>query len=181
MRKFFGLDKFAKLAAVCLVGTALAALAYRIVGDNLHLNAAHGAPTAAVFNPSAASAADASPLLRSSAASPLPGCGGPVVQVNSSMSQSALSSAISRAPDCATIVFAAGTYHISAPIQIPCNVIVTGPTVTPSTAILAATYTGNTIFYTGHCSAPLTIAYLHFENTGGVYGRRPHAGHHHHP
>ena len=175
MRQFFDLDKFATLAVVCLVGIALAALAYRIVGGNFSLNAAHASPTAG-FNPAAAPTAAASLLLRSAAASFLPGCAGPVLQMNSSMSQSVLSSAISHAPACATIVFAAGTYQISAPIQIPCSVTVTGPTVTPATAILAATYTGNSIFFTGPCSAPVSIGYLHFENTGGLYVAGPMQG-----
>jgi hypothetical protein len=175
VREIFGLAKSAKLAAVCLAGIALAALAYRIVGGKFHLNAAQAAPTAG-FNPAAAPSDLASLLLPSSAASPLPGCRGPAVHVNSSMSQSALSSAISQAPACATIVFAAGTYPISAPIQIPCNVTVTGPTVTPATAILAATYTGNSIFFTANCSGLTTIEYLHFENTGGIYVGGPTQG-----
>jgi hypothetical protein len=48
--------------------------------------------------------------------------------------------------------------------------------VTPATAILAATYTGNSIFFAGHCSAPLTIGYLHFENAGGLYVGAPMQG-----
>ncbi len=74
------------------------------------------------------------------------------------------------------IVFAAGTYNVSAPIDIPCNVTVTGPTANPATAILAATYTGNRIFSLGNCSNPVTIGYLHFENTGGIYVTAPMSG-----
>jgi hypothetical protein len=107
---------------------------------------------------------------------PLSGCGGPTINVNSGMSQSTLQSTISSAPSCALIVFAAGTYNISAPIDIPCNVTVTGPTASPATAILAATYTGNRMFSVGNCSTPVTIGYLHFENTGGIYVTAPMSG-----
>ena len=112
-----------------------------------------------------------------SPASPaLTGCGGPTINVNSSMSQSTLQSTIASAPSCALIVFAAGTYNISATINIPCSVTVTGPTASPATAILAATYTGNAIFAVGNCSTPVTIGYLHFENTGGIYVTAPMSG-----
>jgi hypothetical protein len=106
----------------------------------------------------------------------LSGCGGPTINLNSSMSQSTLQSTISSAPSCALIVFAAGTYNISAPVDIPCNVTVTGPTASPATAILAATYTGNRMFSVGNCSTPVTIGYLHFENTGGIYVTAPMSG-----
>ena len=92
------------------------------------------------------------------------------------MSQSTLKSRISSAPNCALIVFAAGTYYISAPIDIPCGVTITGPVASPAIAILAATYTGNVIFAVGRCSAPVTIGYLHFENTGGIYVTAPTSG-----
>ena len=106
----------------------------------------------------------------------LTGCGGPTINVNSSMSQSTLQSTISSASSCALIVFAAGTYNISAPVNIPCNVTITGPTASPATAILAATYTKNSIFSVGKCTTPVTIGYLHFENTGAIYVTAPMSG-----
>ena len=107
---------------------------------------------------------------------PLAGCGGPTINLNNGMSQSALSSSITSAPNCSLIVFAAGTYYIQAPLNIPCGVTITGAVASPATAILAATYTGNVIFAVGRCSAPVTIGYLHFENTGGIYVTAPMSG-----
>jgi hypothetical protein len=92
------------------------------------------------------------------------------------MSQSTLKGRISSAPNCALIVFAAGTYNILAPITIPCGVTITGPVASPATAILAAAYTGNVIFAVSQCSRPVTIGYLHFENTGGIYVIAPMSG-----
>jgi hypothetical protein len=107
---------------------------------------------------------------------PLTGCGGPTINVNGSMSQSTLQSTISSASSCSLIVFAAGTYNITAPINIPCNVTITGPTASPATAILAATFTGNRMFSVGNCTTPVTIGYLHFENTGAIYVTAPMSG-----
>ena len=59
----------------------------------------------------------------------LTGCGGPTVNVNSSMSQSTLQSTIQGAPHCAFVLFAPGTYTISAPIYVPCSVSLGGPPV----------------------------------------------------
>ncbi len=59
----------------------------------------------------------------------LTGCGGPTVNVNSSMSQSTLQSTIQSAPHCAFVLFAAGTYTITAPITVPCSVSLGGPPV----------------------------------------------------
>jgi hypothetical protein len=59
----------------------------------------------------------------------LTGCGGPTVNVNSSMSQSTLQSTIQNAPHCALVLFAAGTYTITAPISVPCSVSLGGPPV----------------------------------------------------
>src|ERR1700722_828942 len=59
----------------------------------------------------------------------LTGCGGPTVNVNSSMSQSTLQSTIQSAPHCAFVLFAAGTYTITAPIYVPCSVSLGGPPV----------------------------------------------------
>ena len=62
-------------------------------------------------------------------ANPPAGCGGPTINLNSGMSQSTLSGTISSAPNCALILFAAGTYNISATINVPCSVSLAGPTV----------------------------------------------------
>jgi hypothetical protein len=59
----------------------------------------------------------------------LTGCGGPTVNVNSGMSQSTLQSTIQGAPHCALVLFAAGTYTITAPITVPCSVSLGGPPV----------------------------------------------------
>jgi hypothetical protein len=59
----------------------------------------------------------------------LTGCGGPTINVNSSMSQSTLQSTIQNAPHCALVLFAAGTYTITAPITVPCSVSLGGPPV----------------------------------------------------
>src|SRR6201996_85406 len=59
----------------------------------------------------------------------LTGCGGPTVNVNSSMSQSTLQSTLQGAPPCAFVLFAPGTYTISAPIYVPCSVSLGGPPV----------------------------------------------------
>jgi len=102
---------------------------------------------------------------------------GTVVNVNPGMSQSTLQSTISGAPSGATVIFAAGTYSISSTLHIPCssNLTLTGPTASPATAILAATFTGSDIFYLTGCSG-ITIEYLHFENTGGIYVWVPASG-----
>jgi hypothetical protein len=102
---------------------------------------------------------------------------GTVVNVNPGMSQSTLQSTISGAPSGATVLFAAGTYNISSTLHIPCssNLTLTGPTASPATAILAATFTGGDIFYLTGCSG-ITIEYLHFENTGGIYVWVPASG-----
>jgi hypothetical protein len=100
-------------------------------------------------------------------------CSGPTVNVNSSMSQSTLQSTINSAPSCAMVVFAAGTYNISAPLTIPCtaNLTLTGPAATPATAILNATFTrgSGSIFNIWSCTSGTTVEYLMFENTGGVF------------
>jgi uncharacterized protein YjdB len=102
---------------------------------------------------------------------------GPVVNVDPAMSQSTLQNTISGAPSGATVLFAAGTYNISSTLHIPCssNLTLTGATASPATAILAATFTGSDIFYLTGCSG-ITIEYLHFENTGGIYVWVPASG-----
>ena len=92
--------------------------------------------------------------------------------MNSSMSQSTLQSTISNAPNCALIVFAAGTYNITAPITLQCGVTYTGPAANPATAILSSSMgMANTIFnlYSASCAQTTTIAYLKFMNSGGIY------------
>ena len=63
-----------------------------------------------------------SPQSRSPSSRPTPtGCGGPTINLNSGMSQSTLQSAITSAPSCALIIFAAGTYNITSSLTIPCS------------------------------------------------------------
>jgi hypothetical protein len=193
-RKFLGLGNRTKLV-VALLGASLAVISYRIAFSNPRLNAAFShhpgagnVPAAAALQPIAATG----PTVGGSAAAdgnysevgpaegatgtPLTSCGGPTINLNSGMSQSTLKNSISRAPDCALIVFAAGTYNILAPITIPCGVTITGPVASPATAILAAAYTDNVIFAVSKCSTPVTIGYLHFENTGAIYVAAPMSG-----
>jgi Chitobiase/beta-hexosaminidase C-terminal domain/Bacterial Ig-like domain (group 2) len=98
-------------------------------------------------------------------------CGGPTINLNPGMSQSTLQSAISSAPNCSLILFAAGTYNITSQLNIPCNNLqIAGPVASTPTAMLAASYTGSPIFYYGAgCANMGTVEYLHFENTGAVY------------
>jgi hypothetical protein len=100
-------------------------------------------------------------------------CSGPTVNVNSGMSQSTLQSTINSAPSCALVVFAAGTYNLSAALTIPCtaNLTLTGPATTPATAILNATFTrgSDNIFDIWGCTSGTTVEYLMFQNTGGVF------------
>jgi hypothetical protein len=93
---------------------------------------------------------------------------------NSSMIQRVISGA-SRGD---TVSFAAGTYNITSSLNLKCGVTYTGPTATPATAILNATFTRESamIFnlYSGSgyaipCTQPTTIEYFNFENTGGIY------------
>jgi hypothetical protein len=103
---------------------------------------------------------------------PIPsGCGGPTINLNNGMSQSTLQGTISSAPNCSLIVFAPGTYDITSPLQIPCNNLqIAGPVALPPTALLVASYTGNTVFsYGGGCATLGAVTYLQFENTGAVY------------
>jgi Chitobiase/beta-hexosaminidase C-terminal domain/Pectate lyase superfamily protein len=187
--------KWTRLAAVLLLGGgAFAAISYGIASRNnpLHaafshrpggenVSAAHTLLLTArlldTIEDTSTSAQDdlaAGPSV--GPGSPLTGCGGPTIDLNPAMSQGTLTSKISHAPGCALIAFAAGTYNITAPIHIPCGVTVTGPTATPATAILAAAYTGKVIFDVKRCSTPVTIGYLHFENTGAIYVTAPMLG-----
>jgi Bacterial Ig-like domain (group 2) len=109
------------------------------------------------------------------------GCGGPTINLNSSMSQSTLQSTIASAPSCAMVVFAAGTYNITAPLVLNCGVTYTGPEGTPATAILngssSSVTSGNGIFtlwsnqnLSSPCTQPTTIEYLNFSGaTTGIF------------
>jgi Chitobiase/beta-hexosaminidase C-terminal domain len=92
---------------------------------------------------------------------------GPVVKVSPGMSTGALQSAISAAPPGATVLFNPGTYNVNGPLLIPCtrDLTITGPEVTPATAILVSSSSSVTIFNLLNCSG-VRIQYLHFENTG---------------
>ena len=100
-------------------------------------------------------------------ANPAPtGCGGPTIDLNSSMSRSALQSAITNAPNCALIVFAAGTYNINSTLTIPCNKLtITGPVASPATAVISGSLTGQAFSVGSNCSG-VTIEYLHTQNIG---------------
>jgi len=183
-RRFLGLQNRMKLVVAALMGVTLAAISYGVLFSHTQLNAASSHSLGA-GNVSAAGtllltaaypSADTLAAAPAKAHKPLTGCGGPTINLNNGMSQGTLSSKISRAPGCALIVFAAGAYNISAPINIPCGVTLTGPVASPATAILAAAYTGNVIFGVKNCSTPVTIGYLHFENTGGIYVTAPMSG-----
>jgi Bacterial Ig-like domain (group 2)/Chitobiase/beta-hexosaminidase C-terminal domain len=102
-------------------------------------------------------------------AGPAPvGCGGPTINVNPGMSVSTLSSTITSAPNCAVIVFAAGTYGpLTSTITIPCSVSLTGPTVpysqTPNqtaTIVGSSSFVGWAFQTTSGCSQSQTIQYL---------------------
>lgn len=63
----------------------------------------------------------------------------------------------------------AGTYAWSSAVSVPCsNISIVGPAFYPATAILAASYTGAD-FFNIYGLSNVTITYLHFENTGGIY------------
>ncbi len=103
---------------------------------------------------------------------PPTGCGGPTINLNSGMSASTLQSTISGAPNCALIVFAAGTYNISSALNIPCNSLtITGPMTTPATAkITTSTANISLMAMTGGCSSgTTTIEYLDFNGAGPLY------------
>ncbi len=167
-----------------LLGGTLAAISYGLFFSHTLLNAASFhhpgvdsvAAGRALLLTAVADSADTTDDTPATAQKPLTGCGGPTISLDSGMSPATMRSKISHAPRCALIVFAAGTYNIAAPIDIPCGVTITGPATSPATATLAAAYTGNVIFSVGNCSAPVTIGYLHFENTGGIYVNAPMSG-----
>jgi hypothetical protein len=103
---------------------------------------------------------------------PLPapaGCGGPTINLSPSMSTSTLQSSISNAPNCAMIVFGAGTYNISSSLNIPCHSLtITGPVANPATAKIT-TSTGNISLFkmSGGCTSGTTsIEYLQLDSAG---------------
>jgi Chitobiase/beta-hexosaminidase C-terminal domain len=67
------------------------------------------------------------------------------------------------------IQFAAGTYNLTATLNIPCSfpLTITGPTTTPATAILNPSFTNNPIFNLTDCTG-LTIEYLNFTKTQSI-------------
>jgi hypothetical protein len=100
------------------------------------------------------------------------GCGGPTINLSEGMSQSAIQGAISSAPNCALVVFAAGTYDINSPLTIPCNSLTfTGPIATPATAEIttSAAYISLMAMYGGCTLGTTTIEYLNFNGAGPLY------------
>ena len=99
------------------------------------------------------------------------GCGGPTINVNSSMSQSALQSAISNAPNCSLILFAAGTYNITSALSLKCSLTYTGPVASPATAeITTSTPNIQLMNMYGGCTTGTTaIEYLQFNGAGPLY------------
>jgi hypothetical protein len=93
------------------------------------------------------------------------------ISVNPGMSTPALQNALDRAPQGATIVFAAGTYPITTTLVVPCKDLhFTGPVAASPTATLTARYqNGQLLGFKGGCSSLGSIRYLHFEKTGAVY------------
>jgi Chitobiase/beta-hexosaminidase C-terminal domain/Bacterial Ig-like domain (group 2) len=97
------------------------------------------------------------------------GCGGPTINLNSGMSQSALQSTISSAPSCALVIFAAGTYNITGTLNIPCasRLTLTGPATTPATAIINPSFTNQPIFNLSDCTG-VSIEYINFTKTQSI-------------
>jgi hypothetical protein len=67
------------------------------------------------------------------------------------------------------IQFAAGTYNLTTPLNIPCSfpLTITGPTTTPATAILNPSFTNRPIFNLTNCLG-VTIQYLNFTKTQSI-------------
>jgi hypothetical protein len=112
-----------------------------------------------------------------STAPPTPSsCGGPTVSLDSSMSTSAIQTALSGAADCSVILFATGTYNINSHINLPCpqtGMTLAGPPVPypgPYTATLNGSVGGNWGFSYGPCSSKVIIEYLNWN------GGEPSAG-----
>jgi hypothetical protein len=70
-------------------------------------------------------------------------------------------------PGGSTIAFAPGTYSITATINVPCNLTLTGPEATPATVILKPSFMNQPIFNLTDCSG-ITIQYIHFTRTQSI-------------
>jgi hypothetical protein len=109
---------------------------------------------------------------------PVPvGCGGPTINLNSGMSQSTLQSSIAKAPKCALILFAAGTYNITGGLTLPCGVTVSAAVpATPSNVILSASFAAESadIFaLNSGCTDATTVAYLSALHAGLLFVSTP--------
>jgi len=106
----------------------------------------------------------------SSSAPPPPptSCGGPTINLDSSMSTGDIRNAIAGAANCSLILLAAGTYNITSTIPIPCpssGLTLSGPTVPwpgPYKVTLNGSISGGWGFGIGPCSSPVTIQYLNW-------------------
>jgi hypothetical protein len=104
------------------------------------------------------------------AACPLAGAA--TYKVQAGQSRSMIQRVISGASPGDTVSFAAGTYNLTSGLTLKCGVTYTGPVTTPATAILSASFDRGSadIFYLPRgCTSPTTIAYLGFQNTGGIF------------
>jgi hypothetical protein len=101
---------------------------------------------------------------------------GASVTLTPSMSTAQIQTALRSAPSGSTVSFTVGTYKVTAPLFVPCGLTLTGPVATPATAILVATYKGNSILSVESCTEASAIEYLHFENTGAIYVTAPVSG-----
>jgi hypothetical protein len=104
----------------------------------------------------------------SSTVTPPTSCGGPTVNLDSSMSSGQIQNLIADAANCSLIFFAAGTYNITSSIAIPCpssGLTIAGPAVAwpgPYQATLNGSVLGGWGFAFGPCSSPVTIEYLNW-------------------
>jgi hypothetical protein len=130
------------------------------LADPVQSTAAFSAPTAHEAAPG---------VITTATSAPEPA--GPVVNLNPGMKTPALNSALLRAPQGATIRFAAGTYDITSTLVIPCNNLqLTGPVADIPAAILSASFkNGSLLGFEGGCDRLGGIRYLHLQNTGAVY------------
>lgn len=87
--------------------------------------------------------------------------------VNATQNTAALQTALSGAKSGDLVFFAAGVYPLTATLNVPCNVIVTGPATTPATAILNPSFTNQPIFNLKDCTGS-TIEYLNFTKTQSI-------------
>jgi Bacterial Ig-like domain (group 2)/Chitobiase/beta-hexosaminidase C-terminal domain len=105
------------------------------------------------------------------------GCGGPTINLNSGMSQSTLQSSIANAPTCSLILFAAGTYNISAGLPLPCGVVISAAVpATPSNVVLSASFPEeSTDIFTMNagCTSATSISYLSTLHAGLIFVNAP--------